>query len=71
MPINTKKFTFGEELANAISHVSGAALSVAGLVLLVVYAAQNGSGIHIVSATIFGASMVLMYTFSGLMHWLP
>lgn len=71
MPINTKKFTFGEELANAISHVSGAALSVAGLVLLIIVAVRSGQGINVVSAVIFGTSMVLMYTFSGLMHWLP
>lgn len=71
MPINTKKFTFGEELANAISHVSGAALSAVGLVLLIIVASGSGQGINVVSAVIFGTSMVLMYTFSGLMHWLP
>ena len=71
MPINPKKFTFGEELANAISHIAGAALSAAGLILLVIYAAKHGNGINILSAAIFGTSMILMYTFSGLMHWLP
>jgi len=71
MSINTEKYTFGEELANAISHVTGAALSAVGLVLLIVFASQQGSGLHVLSAVIFGVSMVLMYTFSGLMHWLP
>ena len=71
MPINTEKYTFGEELANAISHVSGAALSAAGLVLLIIKASKFGGSLEIVCATIFGATMVLMYTFSGIMHWLP
>ncbi len=71
MPINPKKFTFGEELANAISHIAGAALSIVGLVLLVVYADKHGNGLYILSAVIFGVSMILMYTFSGMMHWLP
>jgi len=71
MPINTDKYTFGEELANAISHVAGAALSVAALVLMTVYAGNHGTGIHVVSSVIFGTSMILLYTWSGLMHWLP
>ncbi|MBN2892877.1 MAG: hemolysin III family protein [Bacteroidales bacterium] len=71
MPINTEKYTFGEELANAISHVSGAALSVVALVLMVVYSANHGTSLHIVCSVVFGVSMILLYTWSGLMHWLP
>lgn len=71
MPINTEKFTFGEELANAISHVTGAALSVVALVLMIIFSANHGTEVHILSSIVFGVSMILLYTWSGLMHWLP
>lgn len=58
-------------MANAISHVSGAALSVAALVLLIIRASKFGGSLEVVSVTIFGVTMVLMYTFSGIMHWMP
>ncbi len=71
MPIHTDKFTFGEELANAISHITGAVLSAIALVFMMIYAGTNGMVVHILSATIFGLSMVLLYFASGFMHWLP
>lgn len=71
MPINTDKYTFGEELANAISHVAGAALSVVALVLMTVFAAKNGTSLHVTGAVVFGISLILLYTWSGMMHWLP
>jgi hemolysin III len=71
MAINTKYNTFGEELANAISHVTGAALSVIGLILLIIKASKSNEALALTSAIIFGISMLIMYTFSGLMHWLP
>ncbi len=71
MPINTDKFTYGEELANAISHVVGAGLSVIALFFLTFYASKHGTSIHVISAVIFGVSLVLLYSWSGIMHWLP
>lgn len=58
----------GEEILNAITHGVGALLAIAGLVLLVVRAAQNGGAIHVVSVSIFGASMILLYLVSCLYH---
>lgn len=58
----------GEELLNAISHGVGALLAVAGLVLLVVRAAHYGTAINVVSVTLFGASMVVLYAISCLYH---
>lgn len=58
----------GEEIANSISHGVGELLAISGLVLLVVFAALNGSAWHIVSFSIFGATMVIMYLFSTLTH---
>lgn len=58
----------GEEIVNAITHGVGALLSIAGLVLLVVRAARYGTAIHVVSVTLFGTSMILLYLCSCLYH---
>lgn len=57
-----------EELWNAISHGVGALASIAGLVWLVVVASQTGDPWRIVAASIYGASMVLLFTSSTLYH---
>lgn len=62
------KFPFGEELANFISHAAGGVLSVAALVILIIRAVSLGSTLDIVSFTIFGAALVLMYTTSSIFH---
>ncbi|RQD75206.1 MAG: hemolysin III family protein [Candidatus Syntrophonatronum acetioxidans] len=53
------------------THLVGALLSITGLVLLVYYAALQGTPWHIVSFSIFGASLILLYTASTLYHLLP
>ena len=65
------RFSRGEDLANAYSHLFGALLSVAALTLLVVFAAIRGNAWHIVTFTIFGASMIILYSSSAIAHWLP
>ncbi|WP_047982314.1 PAQR family membrane homeostasis protein TrhA [Ornithinibacillus contaminans] len=67
----THTFSKGEEIANAITHGIGVILSIAGLVLLIVFSAFHGSAMHVVSFTIFGTTMVLLYTSSTLVHALP
>lgn len=57
-----------EELANSITHAIGMALSLAALVILVVYASIQGDGWKIVSFSIYGVSMLLLYTASTLYH---
>ncbi len=57
-----------EELANSITHAIGVALSLAALVILVVYAAMQGDGWKILSFSIYGSSLVLLYTASTLYH---
>jgi hemolysin III len=64
----THAYTAREELAHALTHGLGAALSVAGLVLLVIRAAQTGDVWRVVSFSIFGASMVLLYSASTVYH---
>jgi hemolysin III len=63
--------TLGEEIANAISHGLGALLALAALPLLVWQAARLGSAADIVGASVFGASLFLLYGTSALYHALP
>lgn len=56
---------------SGFSHLIGGVLSIAGLALLVVYASLYGEGAwDIVSFSIFGTGLVLLYTFSSLYHLL-
>ncbi len=64
----THRFTNGEELANSITHGIGILISIAALVLLIVFASLQGSAWHVVSFTLFGATMVLLYTSSTILH---
>jgi hemolysin III len=56
------------ERFNSISHLVGAALALAGLVVLVVFASLQGDPWKIVSFSIYGASLFLLYTLSTLYH---
>lgn len=62
------RFSRIQEIGNAISHGLGAALAIPALVMLVVQAAHRGTAWHVVSYTIFGASMLLLYLASTLYH---
>jgi hemolysin III len=56
------------ELANTVTHGLGVVASVATLSLLVVLAAQRGDVWDIVGVSVFGATLVLLYTASTLYH---
>ena len=57
----------GERL-NAITHLVAAALALAGAAVLVVLAARGGDPWKVVSVSIYGLTLVLLYTFSVLYH---
>lgn len=61
-------FSIKEEIANSITHGIGFLLSIPALVLLIVFAVQSGDPWRIVSFTIFGVTMILLYLFSTLLH---
>jgi hemolysin III len=63
--------TWGEELANAISHGIGLVLAVAALPVLVQFSARHGGAASVVAASLFAATMVLLYFVSALYHALP
>ena len=63
-----RTLSIGEEIFNSITHGIGTLLSIAALVLLVVIAAVKGNAWHIVSFSIFGSTLVLLYLSSTLYH---
>jgi hemolysin III len=60
--------TPGEEIANSITHGIGAGLSVVGLIVLVVLATLYGDVWRIVSFSIYGATLIILYLASTLYH---
>ncbi len=64
-------YSLGEELAHSITHGVGALLAIAGLTALVARAALYGNAWHVVASSVFGATLVLMYTASTLYHSIP
>ncbi len=66
--VGYRKLSSGEEIFNSITHGIGTLLSIAGLVLLIVFAAIKGNVWHVVSFSIFGTTLVLLYLSSTLYH---
>ena len=60
--------SLAEEIANAVTHGVGAALSIACLVVMILVAAGKGGGLAITAVAIFGASLILLYLTSTLYH---
>lgn len=71
MEMTNLRFTKGEELANAISHLVGAILGVVGLVLMIVYSVQEGTVWHLAASIVYGSALVVLYLSSMFNHWLP
>ncbi len=63
--------SLAEEIANAITHGIGAALSIAGLVVMVVLAAVSPTPWSVAAVAVFGASLILLYLVSTLYHAIP
>lgn len=71
-PAGVAQYTVGEEIANAVTHGVAALLSIAGLAVLVAFAVlYSGSPKVVAAVSIFGASMVFLYTASTLYHSIP
>jgi hemolysin III len=63
--------TRGEELANSVSHGLALLAATAAVPVLVVNAARHGSAINIAAASVFAATMLLLYSASALYHAIP
>jgi hemolysin III len=64
-------YSLAEEIAHAITHGLGLLLSIAGLVVLIVFAALRGNAWHVVSVSVYGSTLVLLYSASTFYHALP
>ena len=63
-----RELTSGEEIINAITHGIGSLLSIAALVVLIIIAGRQGDIWHLVSFSIYGSSLILLYLSSTLYH---
>jgi hemolysin III len=63
--------SLGEEIANSVSHGVGLLGALAVTPILIVVASKKGGTTGIVAASVFGATIILMYTMSTLYHALP
>ena len=66
--MQTQDYGLAEEIVNAISHGLAALLSVAGLTLLVAFAWLQGDMVKVTSFSIYGTSLVLLFSASTLYH---
>lgn len=64
----TRRYLILNEVLNAVTHVIGFGLSIAGLVILLIKGARLDSPIHIISYAIYGSMMILLFLFSTLFH---
>jgi len=67
-PPQARVYSRGEEIANWVTHGIGLAASVVGLTLLIVYSSLRGDAWHVVSFTVFGLSLLILYTVSTIYH---
>jgi hemolysin III len=63
--------SFGEELANSISHGIGTVFALIAAPILIVTAFNAGDIYAIVGSSVFAASMIILYLSSTLYHALP
>ena len=63
--------TRGEEIANSLSHGLGLAVAIAAAPVLMLATARHGSAANLVGASVFVATMMLLYVTSTLYHALP
>jgi hemolysin III len=61
-------YSVAEERVNILSHASGFVLSIVALVLLVRHASINGDVWHVVSFSVFGVSLMILYAASTVYH---
>lgn len=64
----TSGYSIKEEIAHSVTHGIGALLSVIGLATLVIYSITYGDAWHIISSSIYGVTLIVLYTSSTLYH---
>ena len=68
METSLLRYTSSEELANSLIHGIGTILSIAALSVLTAFASVYGNTWHIVSVSVYGTTLIFLYTASTLYH---
>ena len=63
-------YSKGEEIFNMVSHIIGGALGVVALVLCVIFSALHNNVYGVIASSIYGTSLILLYTMSSIYHGL-
>lgn len=63
-----KKNRKREEFLNVLTHGTGAILSVAALVIMIIYSVYRGTATHLAASLVFGISLVVLYSASTVYH---
>lgn len=63
-------YTKSEEIFNMVSHIAGAALGIAALILCIVFSVKSSDTWAIVSSVVYGTCFILLYTISSVYHGL-
>lgn len=65
---SAKKYSLLEEIAHSVSHGIGVILGIVGLVVMLWLSFEYGDVWHVVSVSIYGFSVILLYSASTLYH---
>ena len=68
MAIKLKKYSLGEEIFSSVTHGVGALMAIAATVLVIVFAAIRGNSMGVIGGSIYGGTMIVLYTMSTLYH---
>ena len=70
-PVAGPRYSFGDELVSSVIHGIGIVLSIAGLAILVAFAARHGDARVIAASAVYGTPLILLYTASTPYHSIP
>ncbi len=62
------RYTKGEEIFNMTSHIVGGAFGIVALVLCVIFSAIHGDAYAVVSSSIYGITIIVLYVMSSIYH---
>jgi hemolysin III len=65
---SVNRYSINEEIANSITHGVGVVLAIGALGILATFAGIYGNAWHIVSVSVYGLALILLYTASTLYH---
>ena len=68
MESNLNRYSIKEEIANSITHGIGIVLAIGALGILATFAVIYGGPWHVISVSVYGFTLILLYTASTLYH---